>query len=79
MQCKAEKEFQQITNTQGGKKEITREIIIRKAIGRMKNKKAADRLGRKVKWMKKEGEEMVKGLYILFNGIKSEDQIPIEW
>ena len=45
IQCKVEKEFQQITNRQGGKKERITEIIIRKAIRRIKNKKAADRLG----------------------------------
>ena len=42
IQCKTEKEFQQITNRQGDKKDRIREIIIRKAIRRMKNKKAAD-------------------------------------
>ena len=42
----------------------------------MKNKKAADRLGWKVEWIKEEGEVMVKSLYILFNRIKTENQIP---
>ena len=41
----------------------------------MKNKKAADRLGWKAEWIKG-GEEMVKSLYILFNRIKTENQIP---
>ena len=36
IQCKAEKEFQQITNRQGDKKERFTEIIIRKAIRRIK-------------------------------------------
>ena len=45
IQCKVEKEFQQITNRQGGKKERITEIIIRKAIRRIKNKKTVDRLG----------------------------------
>ena len=45
IQCKVEKEFQQITNRQGGKKERITEIIIRKATRRIKNKKTVDRLG----------------------------------
>ena len=39
-QCKVKKEFQQITNRQGDKKERIKEIVIRKAIRRMKDKKA---------------------------------------
>ena len=49
--------------------------MIKKAIRRMKNKKAADRLGWKAEWIKEGGEEMVKSLYILFNRIKVENQI----
>ena len=45
----------------------------------MKNKKAADRLGWKAEWIKEGGEEMVKSLYILFNRIKIENQIPKQW
>ena len=45
IQSKVEKEFQQITNRQGDKKERITETIIRKAIRKMKNKRAADRLG----------------------------------
>ena len=76
---KVEKEFQKITNRQEDKKERITEIIIRKAIRRMKNKKAADRLGWKAEWIKEGGEEMVKGLYILFNRIKTKNQIPNQW
>ena len=36
IQCQLEKEFQQITNRKGDKKESITEIIIRKAIRRMK-------------------------------------------
>ena len=50
--CKVEKKFQQITNRQEDKKERITEIIIRKAIRRMKNKKAADRLGWKAECIK---------------------------
>ena len=45
----------------------------------MKNKKAADRLGWKAKWIKKGGDETAKTLYILFNRIKTENQIPKQW
>ena len=45
----------------------------------MKNKKVADRLGWKDEWIKDGGEEMVKSLYILFNSIKTESQIPKQW
>ena len=37
----------------------------------MKNKAAGDILGWKADWIKVGGEEMVKILYILFNGIKT--------
>ena len=43
LQLKVEKEFQQITNRRGDKKERITETIVRKAIKRMKNKKATDR------------------------------------
>ena len=46
-----------------------------KAIRRMKNKKAAVRLGWKAEWIKEGGEKLVRSLYILFNGIKTENQI----
>ena len=45
----------------------------------MKNKKPADRLGRKAEWIKEGGEEMLKTLYILSNRIKTEDQTPKQW
>ena len=55
IQFKEEKEFQQITNRQGDKKERITETIIGKAIRKMENKKAADRLG--WKGQKKEGRK----------------------
>ena len=45
----------------------------------MKNKKAAGRLGWKAKWIKGRGEKMVKSLYILFNRVKTENQMPKQW
>ena len=55
------------------------EIIIRKAIGRMKNRKTVDRLSWKAEWIKEGVTEMVKRLYILSNRIKTENQIPKQW
>ena len=55
IQFKVEKEFQQITNREGDKKERITETLIRKAIRKMENKKAADRLG--WKGQKKEGRK----------------------
>ena len=45
----------------------------------MKKKKATDRLGWKAEWIKQGREEMVNSLCILFNRIKTENQIPIHW
>ena len=55
------------------------EIIIRKAIGRMKNRKTVDRLSWKAEWIKEGVTEMVKRLYILSSRIKTENQIPKQW
>ena len=75
VECKVENAFQQITIRQV---ERITEIIIRKAIRKMKNKKAAYRLSWKAEWIKG-GREMVKILYILFNRIKTENQTPKQW
>ena len=45
----------------------------------MKNKKVADRLGWKAEWIKEGGQEIVNSSCILFNRIKTENQIPIQW
>ena len=79
LECKVEKEFQQISKRQGDKKERTTQNIIRKAIRKMTNKKAPDRLGCKTGWIKEGGQEMVKILYILFRRIKTENHIPKQW
>ena len=47
---------------------------MRKAIKRMNNKKAADKLGWKAWWIK-EVEELVETFYISLNRIKTENQI----
>ena len=41
--------------------------MVKKAIGKLKNKRASDRLGWKAEWLKEGGEEIVKSLSILFN------------
>ena len=53
-ECKVEKVFQQIANRLRDKKERITEIIIWKALRRMKNK-IADRLGWKTEWIKEAG------------------------
>ena len=45
----------------------------------MKNKKAADRLRWRAEWIKEGEEEMIKTLCILFNRIKTENQVLIPW
>ena len=55
LECKVEKEFQQISKRQGDKKERTTQNIIRKAIRKMTNKKAPDRLSCKTGWIKEGG------------------------
>ena len=56
IQCKVENEFDRITNRQRYKKKRINEIILRKAIRRMKNKKAADRLGWEAEWIMEGGK-----------------------
>ena len=44
--------------------------MIRKAIAKLKNKRASDRLGWRAEWLKEGGEEIVESLSILFNRIE---------
>ena len=44
--------------------------MVKKAIAKLKNKRACDRLGWRAEWLKEEGEEIVKNLNILFNRIE---------
>ena len=53
--------------------------MVKKAIAKMKNKRASDRLGWTAEWLKEEGEEIVKNLSILFNRIEREQRILTEW
>ena len=49
------------------------------AIAKLKNKRANDRLGKRVEWLKTGGEEIVKNLSILFNRIKRVQRTLIKW
>ena len=53
--------------------------MVKKAIAKMKNKRASDRLGWTAEWLKEEGEEIVKNLSILFNRIEREQRMLTEW
>ena len=57
---------------------ITDEMV-KKAIAKLKNKRASDRLGWIAEWLKEEGEEIVKRLSILLNRIKREQRTLIQW
>ena len=53
--------------------------MVKKAIAKLKNKRASDRLGWRAEWLKERGEEIVKSLSILFNRIEREQRTPIQW
>ena len=72
------KNFQGITRKTNQIKIITGRMV-KKAIAKMKNKRASDRLGWTAEWLKEEGEEIVKNLSILFNRIEREQRILTEW
>ena len=43
--------------------------MVKKAIAKLKNKRASDRLGWRAEWLKEGGEEIVKSLSVLFTRI----------
>ena len=53
--------------------------MVKKAITKLKNKRASDRLGRRAEWLKEGGEEIVKSLSILFNRIEREQRTLMQW
>ena len=53
--------------------------MVKKAIAKLKNKRASDRLGCRAEWLKEGGEEIVKSLSILFNRIEREQRTLIQW
>ena len=59
--------------------EIITETEIRKAIKGMKNKKTGDKNNWTAEWIKEGGSEVLQSLAILFNRVKEENKIPIQW
>ena len=53
--------------------------MVKKAIAKLKNKRASDRLGWRAEWLKEGGEEIVKILSILFNRIEREQRTLMQW
>ena len=53
--------------------------MVKKAIAKLKNKRASDRLRWRAEQLKKGGEEIVKSLSILFNRIEREQRTLIQW
>ena len=53
--------------------------MAKKAIAKLKNKRANERLGRRAEWLKSGGEKIVKNLSILFNRIKRVQRTLIQW
>ena len=72
------KNFQEIIRKTNQTDSITNEMV-KKAIAKLKNKRASDRLGWRAEWLKEGGEEIVKSLSILFNRIEREQRTLIQW
>ena len=72
------KNFQEIIRKTNQTDSIPNEMV-KKAIAKLKNKRASDRLGWRAEWLKGGGEEIVKSLSILFNRIEREQRTLIQW
>ena len=59
--------------------ESTTDKMVKKAIAKLENKRASDRLGWRAEWLKEGGEEIVKSLSILFNRIEREQRTLMQW
>ena len=53
--------------------------MVKKAIAKLKNKRASDRLGWRAEWLKERREEIVKSLSILFNKIERDQRKLVQW
>ena len=53
--------------------------MVKKAIAKLKNKRASDKLGWRAEWLKEGGEEIAKSLSILFNRIEREQRTLVQW
>ena len=67
------KKFQELIRKTNQIESITDEMV-KKAIAKLKNKRASDRLGWRAEWLKEGGGEIVKSLSILFNWIEREQR-----
>ena len=72
------KKFQELIRKTNQIESITDEIV-KKAIARLKNKRASDRLGWRADCLKEGGEEIVKSLSILFNRREREQRSLMQW
>ena len=72
------KKFQELIRKTNQIESITDEMV-KKAIAKLKNKRASDRLGWRAEWLKEGGEEIVKSLSILFNRIEREKKTLMQW
>ena len=72
------KKFQELIRKTNQIESITDQMV-KKAIAKLKNKKASDRLGWRAEWLKEGGEEIVKSLSILFNRIEREQRTLMQW
>ena len=75
---KVNKKFQELIRKANQIESITDEMV-KKAIAKLKNKRASDRLGWRAEWLKEGGEEIVKSLSILFNRIEREQKTLMQW
>ena len=78
-----EEEIERIVDKILAEGKLDREMIttteIRKAIKKMKNKKAGDKNNGKAEWIKESGDGMVHRLATLFNRVEEENKIPMQW
>ena len=72
------KMFQELIRKTNQMESITDEMV-KKAITKLKNKRANDRLGWRAEWLIEGGEEIVKSLSILFNRIEREQRTLMQW
>ena len=72
------KNFQEIIRKSNQIESITNEMV-KKAIAKLKNKRASDRLGWRAEWLEEGGEEIVISLSILFNKIERDQRKLVQW
>ena len=70
--------FQELIRKANQIESITNEMV-KKAITKLKNTRASDRLGWRAEWLREGGEEIVKSLSILFKRIERQQRTLIQW